>query len=153
MNISTLFDQVLKDGQEGLHDDLVEETPRYLSLLFVCQRLVVVVVVGLIGQLVEEIRIGQEIHSSVVTMDEGLLVDLVLDGHEQLVVLGREGLDVGEEGGKTVGIEAVHGLFGWRIVLDERLQDVLILHVEDLVLESKEEFGVFVEGDLVLEEL
>lgn len=138
MNISAHFDQMLEDGQEGLHDDLVEETPRYLSLLLICQRLVVIVVVGLIGQLVEEVRISQQIHSAVVTMDEGLLVDLVLDGHEQLVVLGREGLDVGEKGGKTVGIEAVHGLFGRGIVLDERLQDVLILHVEDLVLESKE---------------
>jgi hypothetical protein len=144
MNISALFDQVLEDGQEGLHDDLVEETPRYLSLLLVSQRLIVIVVVGLIGQLVKEVSISQQIHSTVVTVDEGLLVDLVLDGHEQEVVLGREGLDVGEEGGKTVGIEAIHGLFGRRIVLDERLQDVLILHVEDLVLESKEKFGVFV---------
>ena len=66
---------------------------------------------------------------------------------------GREGLDVSEEGSETVRIEAIHGILGRRVVLDERLQDVLILYVEDFFLESKEKFGVFVEGDLVLEEL
>ena len=79
MHISSLFDQVLEDGQEGLHDYLVEEFSRYLSLLLISQRLVVIVVVGLIGQLVEEVHVSQQIHSAVVTVNKGLLVDLVLD--------------------------------------------------------------------------
>lgn len=39
------------------------------------------------------------------------------------------------------------------VILQELFKDVLVLNVEDLTLESKEEFWLVVDRDLVLQEL
>jgi hypothetical protein len=79
MHVSALVNQVLHDVDEGLDNDLVEEFLRHLHLLLLADGLVVGVVVRLVCQLIEEICVSQLVHSTVVSMNEGLLIDLILD--------------------------------------------------------------------------
>ena len=58
MDVEALVDEVGEDVNEGLDDDLVEEVPRHLGFLFLGESLVVRVVVRLVRELVEEVRVG-----------------------------------------------------------------------------------------------
>jgi len=62
-------------------------------------------------------------------------------------------VDVSQEGSEALGIKAVDGLLGGWVVKQQRFQNLLVLDVEDLLLESEEELRLVVDGDLVLKEL
>jgi hypothetical protein len=68
-----------------------------LCLLLISQTRIIVVVVGLVCELVKNVCVSQLVQSSVVTMKERLLVDLVRDCHEQVIMVRRERTDESEE--------------------------------------------------------
>lgn len=70
VDIGTLADQNLQDVDERLDDDLVEEVSSHCHFLFLGEVGVIVVVVALVGELIEDISIGQVVHSSVCSMNE-----------------------------------------------------------------------------------
>jgi hypothetical protein len=86
-------------------------------------------------------------------MKERLLIDLVGDCHEQVIMVGRVRTDECKERSHARLIQAIHGLFCRRIILEQLLENSLIFNVEDLVLESKEKLRSFINGDLVLQKL
>lgn len=86
-------------------------------------------------------------------MDEGLLVDLVGNGCQQGVVVLGEGLNVGKERSEAILVQEVNGFSGRYFVVQQLLQDVLVLNIEDLGLESEEQLRLIVNRDLILQEL
>ena len=97
MGVGTFFNQEVKYQDKGLNDDGVEELLCKGELFLITEARVVVVVVTPISKLVKKVRIRELIHSSVIPMDKGLLVDLVTNVHKDLIVVADERIDICKE--------------------------------------------------------
>jgi hypothetical protein len=97
MGVGTFFNYEVKHLDKGLNDDGVEELLSKGKLFLITEARVVVVVVTLISKLVKKVRICELIHSSVIPMDKGLLVDLVTNVHKDLIVVADERIDICKE--------------------------------------------------------
>jgi hypothetical protein len=86
-------------------------------------------------------------------MKEGLLVDLVGDYQEEIVMLSSERPYESEERGQPRLVQAIHSLFGWWIILEQLLKDILVFYIENLILECEQKFWSLVNGYLILQEL
>lgn len=153
MDISPLLNDHVEGVDEWLDDDRVEEFLGHCGLFLIAEVGVVVVVIALVRELVEELGVSEVVHAPVGAMDERLLVNFVRDIGQQLVVIPHKGVDVGKERGHALGVKSVDCLGFRQIILKKLLEDALVVHVEDLIFESKEKIGLAVDRDFVLQEL
>jgi len=138
MHICSIVNQLLENVDERLDNNGVQEFSCHGRFLFVGQRRIVVIVIGLVSKFVEDVRIRQLVQSSVRAVNERLLIDLVLDCNKKLVVVSGEGSDEGQERSQTRLIQAIDGFRSRWIILEERFKDMLIFNIENLILESKQ---------------
>ncbi len=94
VHIRPLLDDEVEDVDEGLYDNRIKEFFSHCGLFLIGEVGVVVVVVALVGELVEELCVGEVVHAPVDPVDERLLVNFVRDVSQQLIVVSHKSVDV-----------------------------------------------------------
>jgi len=79
MDISTFRDQELQNVNERLHNDWVKEFFAQTDFLFLTEARIVIIEICLVSKFIKYFRICQIVHSWIVSMNKGLLINFVLD--------------------------------------------------------------------------